>query len=156
MTIRPAYKAGAWYSADANRLAADVDACLDQAAQLFGTSAPTPGKTPVAGIAPHAGLVYSGPVAATVFSLLRQALPDIEVFLVCGACHRKRLDSPALWPDGEWKTPLGPIRVDETLASALIENNLAVPDRGAHDDDNAIELLTPFIKHMFPDAGMVP
>lgn len=154
MADRRADKAGSWYRGNAAALAAEVDACLEAARRAYGP--PPAGKIPTAAVAPHAGLAYSGPVAATVFAAIRAAYASVDTFVVFGACHRARLRTPAIWPDGVWETPLGSIAVDAALAERFVAGGVGAADTRPHAEDNAIELLTPFIKRLFPEAKIVP
>lgn len=154
MFVRSAALAGSWYPGDARGLAAEVERCLATAEKTYG--APIPRGEPLAAAAPHAGLAYSGPLAAAAYALLRAAPRAIDVFVVFGACHRMRLSEPAVWTAGEWDTPLGAIAVDEELARLLVENGVGGDFARAHLGDNSIEMQTPFIRHLFPDAMIVP
>lgn len=154
--IRKADLAGAWYRADTLGLSAEVDACIDDAKRLLADYAPEPTGEPVSVIVPHAGLAYSGPLAAAAFLRVREAFENVDAFVVFGACHRARISRPAIWNKGAWETPLGPIDIDEELAETLIGSGLGNADFQAHLGDNSIELQTPFIKRLFPDAKMVP
>lgn len=149
MTVRPASKAGTWYPADPQTLRAELDAYLAH---------PDPhlsGRV-VAGIVPHAGLSYSGAVAGHVYAAMRRDPKPPETVLVFGAVHTMALSSPVVWPDGAWQTPLGDLPVDAELADALVDAGLAAADTRAHLGDNAIELQTPFLKHLFPEARILP
>ena len=156
MGIRRAGKAGGWYRRDAKGLAEEVGECLELAERDYGRFAPEPGKIPTAAVVPHAGLAFSGAIAATAFRLIRDAHKRVDTFIVFGACHRARLSRPAIWARGEWETPLGEIKIDAGLADRLIEAGVGGDDEAPHVGDNAIELQTPFIKRLFPEAKMVP
>lgn len=156
MTTHRADKAGSWYPASAAELEREIGDSLAAGQALYGAAAPTPGTAPLGIVVPHAGLAYSGRVAAVAFKLVRDALAAVDAFVVFGACHRAWLTRPAVWPDGEWETPLGPVRVDAELAGRLIEAGVGEVNPGVHNGDNAIELVVPFIKSMFPEAGIVP
>ncbi|MDR1533675.1 MAG: AmmeMemoRadiSam system protein B [Planctomycetota bacterium] len=154
MPNRPAVLAGSWYPGEAEELAAALDACLRQAERLYGSARPE--GEPAAAVLPHAGLAYSGAVAAAVFNWLRRAGTEVETFVVFGACHRVNPGIPAIWARGAWETPLGSVRVDEKLADILIEAGVGRADERPHAGDNAIELQIPFIRRLFPEAGLVP
>lgn len=156
MTTHRADKAGSWYPASAAELEAEIGNSLSLARTLYGPAEPTPGTMPLGIVVPHAGLAYSGRVAGAAFQLVRDAIAAVDAFVVFGACHRAWLTRPAVWPDGEWETPLGPVRVDADLAGRLIEAGVGEANPGVHIGDNAIELAVPFIKSMFPEAGIVP
>lgn len=156
MGIRHAEKAGSWYAAGEKALAAEVDACVREAEQLYGVAKQIAGKSPIAIVVPHAGLPFSGPVAAVAYRLLRGAYKQVDRFLVFGACHRARLNMPAIWESGSWETPMGPIAVDEEFARAMVREGIAEVNENVHYGDNSIELQTPFIKRLFPEAKLVP
>lgn len=156
MQKRSADLAGSWYSADPERLAGEVDACLAEAERKYGRPASEPRGAPLAIVVPHAGLAYSGAIAAIAFQLVRDRLGRVDTFLVFGACHRARLSRPAIWNEGPWQTPLGDIEIDHDLGGLLIARGVGVDNPVPHLGDNAIELQTPFIKRLFPEARMTP
>src|SRR5689334_2437642 len=97
--IRPAAVAGTWYSASAERLAADVDGYLALARE-------TPRmRDLVAIIAPHAGLMYSGPVAAYAYHQMVGRLIDLIVLV--GPAHAGGFEGVALYAGGGFDSPLG-------------------------------------------------
>lgn len=149
MSVRTASKAGTWYSANPESLAREIDGYLNMAGAVSG-------EIPVAALVPHAGLAFSGPTAARVYAQIAATCPSVSCFVVFGAVHTMRLDRPAVWARGAWETPLGEIAVDEELAARLIDSGAAVADDRPHIGDNAIELQTPFLKHCFPQAKIVP
>ncbi|MHC4884453.1 MAG: AmmeMemoRadiSam system protein B, partial [Planctomycetota bacterium] len=148
MGIRTAEKAGTWYPGDEKGLTLLCEQCFAQAKsdRLTGT--------PVAGIVPHAGLLFSGAIAAKTFEALATAQPD--TLIIFGAVHTMSLRQPALWTDGEWETPLGTLEVDATLADLLLSAGLGEANESPHRGDNAIELQMPLIKHRFPNAKILP
>lgn len=154
--IRHPDKAGSWYPEDAAELAAAVDECVRKARAQYAPAMAAVTGVPVALMVPHAGLFFSGAVAAAAFDLLRERIGRVDTFVVFGACHRMRLRAPAIWPEGAWRTPLGDIEIDADLARAFLDAGLGVVDTEAHEEDNAIELQTPFIKRLFPEAKMLP
>jgi AmmeMemoRadiSam system protein B len=119
----------------------------------------SPAVTPqriVAGIVPHAGWSYSGAVAAQVFvSIRRIARPATFVFF--GAAHRWN-GGIAVCARGAWETPLGNLEVDHELAAAILDRTvgLATENPSAHDGEHAIEVELPFVKHLFPEAKIIP
>lgn len=158
MATRRAGKAGSWYPGVPAELEKEVALSLG-GAEAFLEKLPASGRSsgrPAAIVVPHAGLAFSGGIAAAAFKIVREALDRVDCFLVFGASHRMRLARPAVWAEGEWETPLGPVRVDAEAAGALLAAGLGEANEAPHLDDNAIELETPFIKSMFPEAAMVP
>ncbi len=156
MTVRKASKAGSWYAGSANELKDEVELCLSRGKQLYGEPLPTNLSLPVAAVVPHAGLAFSGPVAAVAYRMIRDCYPQVDTFVIFGACHRYRLAKPAIWAENAWQTPLGDIAVDTELAAAFIHQGLGEANEKAHTDDNAIELQTPFLRFLFPEAKIVP
>src|SRR5512143_62825 len=111
MDVRPSPIAGRWYSADAERLAQSIDGYLGAAEG----EAP-PGKI-VGLVAPHAGHIYSGPVAAYAYRLVRQ-LP-VEVVVILSPSHFHG-DGPLLTSSHEaYSTPLGVVEIDRPALVAL-------------------------------------
>ena len=156
MNIRKADKAGSWYQANPGALEQEIEECLARAEEQYGRIPVLPGKRPTALVAPHAGLFFSGAVAAAAFRLIQDAWGEVDTFVVFGACHRGNPQRPAIWADGSWRTPLGVIGVDSLLADLFVREGVGEANHGVHLGDNAIELQTPFIKYLFPKARIVP
>jgi len=154
--------AGAFYPAEPDRLAALVDRLLATADRLAGTiEPPDPNvERELAGLlVPHAGLVYSGVVAAAGWRRVALAWPDTPVTVVLlGTNHGADwLDGVAGWGPGAWQTPLGDVAVDAELADAVLE--LGTPfflDRAAHRGEHSIEVQLPLLRAVAPRARIVP
>ncbi|MFC1555538.1 AmmeMemoRadiSam system protein B [candidate division KSB1 bacterium] len=115
-------------------------------------------NNPVAGIVPHAGWMYSGSVAAKVFSSFKE-LNQPESIILFGAVHNSwHVKENSLFPEGAWNTPLGDVKIDSELADIIIEesNGLIIENPSAHDGEHSLEVQLPFIKYFFPDAAIVP
>jgi hypothetical protein len=151
--------AGSFYPAEPRLLADLVDALVVEADRMSQTADPIDG-TIVGLLVPHAGLVYSGVVAATAWRLVRTsspgALPPLVVIL--GTNHGAGwLDGVALWETGAWRTPLGDVEVDTEVAAAILD--LGPPfgvDRAAHDGEHSIEVQLPFLQTGGPTPRIVP
>jgi AmmeMemoRadiSam system protein B len=147
--LRRAAFAGSWYPKSAGAIAGEVDGYLANA---------SPGAVAgrlVALISPHAGLHYSGPVAAYGYSLLREHAP-VSVVLV-GPSHRAAFEGVALQTRGAWETPLGRAPIDEELAQALLEGaSLLVEDPARHRDEHSLEMQMPFLQRVMPQLRIVP
>src|SRR5690606_35812491 len=99
-------------------LAVELDAVIQR---LLATAA-TPGSAAPKGIiAPHAGYVYSGPIAATAYASVRARAAQINRVVLLGPAHRVYLDGLALPDADRFATPLGEIEIDRTLAAAALE-----------------------------------
>ncbi|MGE0040583.1 MAG: AmmeMemoRadiSam system protein B [Vicinamibacterales bacterium] len=149
---RPAGLAGTWYPADPGRLRAAVDGYL---AEADGRDAPAGPAQPVALVAPHAGLVYSGPVAASAYRLLGGHAFDVAVLV--GPSHHVAFEGVAVWPSGAFESPLGALPVDAGLAADLAAALDLVHERpAAHVPEHALELQLPFLARVCPGLPILP
>jgi len=142
--LREPAVAGRFYPADPAILAADVRSYL---------SPPRPHAKALGCIAPHAGYIYSGQVAGTVFS--RVQIPQICIILCPN--HTGHGHPLAVMDEGAWRTPLGKVEIDNVLARKLLESFPALtPDLAAHELEHAIEVELPFLQVLRPDVRFVP
>src|SRR5947207_4771539 len=111
--VRKAAVAGTWYPGTAPALASAVDGHLEQADRRPNDLA----GDLVALVAPHAGLMYSGPVAAHAYHLLRGRTFDVAVLV--GPSHFFGFEGIALYPSGGFETPYGIMSIDDDCASRL-------------------------------------
>jgi AmmeMemoRadiSam system protein B len=154
MFIRRSPIAGSWYPASARALAAAVDGYLAEA-----ESTPGPGRDPqgelVAIVSPHAGLIYSGPVAARAYRLLRHR--QFDVIVLVGPSHFVGFEGVAAVPEGAFDTPLGPAPIDAGFVSDL---RVACPEvrehAAAHAREHSVEMQLPFLRQVAPRAAIVP
>ncbi|MBC7237955.1 MAG: AmmeMemoRadiSam system protein B, partial [Chloroflexi bacterium] len=144
--------AGTFYPADELAARRQVQQALRQARAV---SLPRPLR---AGVVPHAGWVFSGATAAYVFAALAAQCPAPETIVLFGAVHRWGVTGPSVYPAGSWRTPLGDLYVDQELAEALLKVGQGLFQRApeAHADEHSIEVQLPFIKHVLPDATILP
>jgi AmmeMemoRadiSam system protein B len=146
--IRPAAVAGTWYPGSAGALAGAVDRYLDRA----GTS--VTGDL-VALVAPHAGLVYSGPVAAHAYRLLRGRHFDVGVLV--GPSHFVGFEGVSVIRSGGFDTPFGVAAIDEPAATALLDATPVVREHpAAHAREHSLEMQLPFLQHLAPRLPIVP
>jgi AmmeMemoRadiSam system protein B len=139
-SIRPSPIAGTWYEADPKRLAAKIDSYLADA-QLPDLSGDV-----VAVIAPHAGHIYSGGVAAHAFAALRGLAPDLVVVL--SPFHAFAPYPLMTTAHAAYFTPLGNIAVD-TSALAELEARLDIPITPvANDREHSLEIELPFLQRV--------
>ena len=106
-----------------------------------------------AGVAPHAGYIFSGYTASRTYkAIFEDGLP--ETFVILGPNHTG-LGSPiAVYPKGEWLTPLGSIEVDAEMAKAIAKlSGIADLDELAHKYEHSIEVQVPFIQYLAEKAG---
>jgi MEMO1 family protein len=148
--VRPAAVAGSWYPGEARALAREVEAHLSAVVR----PAPTRGRL-LGLISPHAGLRYSGPVAAYGYSLLRGLRERLAV--IVGPSHHVGFEGLALPGPGVWATPFGPVAADEEVMSQLrAVEPLFVESPRAHRDEHSLELQLPFLAHLVPQLRIVP
>ena len=109
-------------------------------------------KKITAGVAPHAGYVFSGFTASRTYkAIYEDGLP--ETFVVIGPNHTGLGSPVAIYPEGEWTTPMGGIKVDEDLAKAIARHSgIADLDEFAHKYEHSIEVQIPFIQYISQKA----
>ena len=146
--VRPAAVAGTWYPADPGQLAAAVDGYLAAAGPLHDLDV-------TALIAPHAGLVYSGPVAGHAYAAVRGRAFDAVVLV--GPSHYVGFDGVSVDRHAAWDTPLGAAVVDTGLAARLAAASpLITAEPRAHRREHALELQLPFLRRLLPATPIVP
>ena len=147
--VRTSPIAGTWYPGDPAAVAAEVEEYLE-AARL-----PSPPGRLVGLISPHAGLRYSGPVAAHGYALLR-GRPTLTAVLV-GPSHRVAFAGAAVATRGAFETPLGQVPIDEKMADRLVAQGARiVDDARPHRSEHSLEMQLPFLQHVVPALRIVP
>jgi MEMO1 family protein len=147
MADRPAAHAGSWYPGRPDALARDVDE--------YVADASVPRTTTLHGIiAPHAGLMFSGRIAAYSYKTAAQSAYDVAV--VVGPSHYVAFDGVSVWPDGTFMSPLGGVKVDAPTASALLAHSVAQSLPVAHGREHSLEMQLPFLRRLLPDVPIVP
>ena len=108
-------------------------------------------------IAPHAGLMFSGPVGAHAYKTAAAHGPYDAVVLV-GPSHFVAFDGVALYPSGAFDSPLGPAPIDEQLAAQLLAASPVIVHvrPAAHAREHSLEMQLPFIRRLLPAAAIVP
>jgi MEMO1 family protein len=148
MYIRPPAVAGTFYEGTAERLTRQVDAC-------FAANPPAPEAKQrfLGAVVPHAGLMYSGHVAAAFYALAE--LPKRLVILCpnhTGAGHFAAINR-----QGAWRTPLGDVAIDTPLADALMAKTpLLEEDTRAHAREHSLEVQLPLLQRILGDFTFVP
>jgi len=138
--------AGSFYPASPAELGATVD-------QLLAAVTVTPGAPcPKALIVPHAGYIYSGPIAASAFSRVAPFADRITRVVLIGPAHRVYVDGLVSPGASRLRTPLGELAVDD---AALRELGLPV-DAKAHAREHSLEVMLPFLQRVTPRAKLVP
>jgi AmmeMemoRadiSam system protein B len=159
LKVRPPAFAGSWYAGTPESLRKQIE-------QLF-THRLGPGSLPkvvkdgprniVGLVSPHAGYMYSGPVAAHgYYQLAKDGKPDVVV--VFSPNHTGRGSALAVMRESVWRTPLGDVEIaTETADKILLESQIIDVDEGAHAYEHSIELQLPFLQYLYgSDFKFVP
>ncbi len=154
MKLRRPSQAGMFYAGTAQALRAQIEECF--------THRLGPGKLPkvaerklqniVGLVCPHAGYMYSGPVAAhAYYNLAADGKPDIVVLF--GPNHTGHGSALALMRDGVWRTPLGDVEIDTVAANLILkESSIIDVDDSAHAYEHSIEVQLPFLQYLYGSA----
>lgn len=150
-SIRPPAVAGMFYPADRQQLHDDV---TDYLAAAAGARADAP--VPKAIIAPHAGYVYSGPVAASAYARLLPARDRIHRVILLGPSHRVPFRGLASSSADAFTTPLGQIRLDRAAIDNLADFPQVQRLDAAHAQEHSLEVQLPFLQEVLDDFQLVP
>ena len=155
---RPAV-AGSFYAGDSKSLNIQIENCF---LHKIG-----PGEIPLVNtkrqnnviglISPHAGYMYSGPVAANGFyKIALGGKPDTIIIL--GPNHQGFGENVSIMAEGKWKTPLGELEIDAEMAEDILKKSKIIKnDKKAHQYEHSIEVQLPFIQYIFgKDIKFVP
>ncbi len=146
--VRQAAVAGHFYPGEPQKLSHMVDELLD------GAQAPT--TNPRALIAPHAGYIYSGPVAATAYSQLDAQRATTRRVLLLGPSHRVAFAGLALSSAERYATPLGEVAIDTGACRELLRlPQVRVLDE-AHAEEHSLEVHLPFLRAVLEDFLLIP
>jgi AmmeMemoRadiSam system protein B/AmmeMemoRadiSam system protein A len=151
LDIRPPAVAGAFYAASREQLIRDVEQLL-RGAQPTAADAPLPKAL----IAPHAGYVYSGPIAANAYARFTVARGRIKRVVLLGPAHRLAFDGLALPGARGLETPLGTVPVDEAAVQAISDLPQVVVSSEAHAREHSLEVHLPFLQAVLGDFSIVP
>lgn len=127
-------------------------------AQMLGAAArEAPGRAvPKALIAPHAGYIYSGPIAASVYALLAPARSRIRRVVLLGPTHRVAVRGLALPGCRAFATPLGSVEIDQAAVAALRALPQVVVSDQAHALEHSLEVHVPFLQTVLERFALVP
>jgi AmmeMemoRadiSam system protein B len=149
MLIRPPAVAGAFYPGDANELQEMMDKFLEDAedieirGRLRGL------------VVPHAGYIYSGPVAAFGYKLLSKYSREVKKVFLLGPSHYASFFGAAESGSEKWKTPLGEVEVKSIRENAENKELFSDNER-AHGPEHCLEVQVPFLQHVLADFTLYP
>lgn len=147
-TVRPAGVAGLFYPQDPDELSAAVEALLGR---LRSAS-----RMPKVLIVPHAGYIYSGPVAAQAYASLGSGAGSLRRVVLLGPSHHEWFRGLALPTVEAFETPLGVVPIEEALVSKLSGLPEVLVSDAPHALEHSLEVQLPFIQHLAPAAEIVP
>ncbi len=154
-SLREAAVAGQFYPGSAAELEATVRHFLDGAgpANVEKTAG---APVPKAIIAPHAGYVYSGAVAASAYARLEPSRATIKRVVLLGPCHRVPVRGLALSGADSFETPLGRVPVDKDAAAEILDMPMVEVFDAAHEMEHSLEVHLPFLQVALDDFSVVP
>jgi AmmeMemoRadiSam system protein B len=149
MTTRPSAVAGVFYEDDPDRLRTQV-------LNLLADVAVSTKVMPKALIAPHAGYVYSGRVAAAAFATLRDSAQTITRVVLIGPAHYVHVRGITIPTVGAFETPLGRVAVDLPALSTLADLQSVIRADAPHAREQALEVELPFLQTLLASFRVVP
>lgn len=142
---------GSWYPSDPRALTREVDRYLSAAGDADALAS---GEIRAL-VCPHAGLMYSGPVAAFAYRLLRGRAFDVVVLV--GPSHYVGFEGISLYRRGSFATPFGDLAIDERVADAIAHHASSTADvPAAHRREHSLEMQLPFLARLIPETPIVP
>ena len=152
VTVRSPAVAGSFYPADATALRGMIREHLDGARASFAPRGPLPKAL----IVPHAGYVYSGPVAAQAFVLLEGARERVERVVLLGPSHHVPFPGLAVPSSDAFETPLGRVLIDGELRRRLLDLPFVRVFDEAHHWEHSLEVELPFLQEVLGTFALLP
>jgi MEMO1 family protein len=149
--IRPPAVAGTFYPASRDTLKRQLTQFMSDA----GNVAPQ-ASVPKAIIGPHAGYLYSGPVAARAYSRLTTARGQVSRVVLIGPSHYVAFRGFAVDTSEAWELPAGAVPLDQEAIARLLEVPMVGRLDHAHQREHALEVHVPFLQHVLGDFHLVP
>jgi AmmeMemoRadiSam system protein B len=148
MYVRKPVVAGQFYTDNPKELSRQIQSFLKNG-KMYTTENEIRGV-----VSPHAGYIYSGPIAGSAFSSIQNSSYDVVV--VIAPSHRYSIDKASVIPDGEYLTPLGKSLIDSSIGNKLLETNNYIFAPEVHEMEHSLEVQVPFIQTVFPDIKISP
>ena len=149
--IRPPAVAGMFYPEEPEELRAVLNELLSHGDDLKAEI-----KQPVALIVPHAGYIYSGPIAATVYRYLTRFRQCIKRVILLGPSHRLPLSGIATSSATHFSTPLGLIPIDQASYRKIAQHPAVKQFDAAHAQEHSLEVQLPFLQSVLDNFTLVP
>jgi AmmeMemoRadiSam system protein B len=148
-SIRPAAVAGTFYPGEAAALAAEVASYLSEAKSPLA-------RPPKAIIAPHAGYIYSGPIAASIYARLVPLRGRIRRVVLAGPAHRVYVPGIAVPSASGFASPLGEVALDRKAIDSLRAFPFVELSDRAHAYEHSLEVHIPFLQSVLGSFALVP
>lgn len=155
VTVRAAVVAGSFYPEDAQSLRAVV---LDHLSRARAASAPNASDAgwPKALIVPHAGYMYSGPVAARAYAALEPGADIVERIILVGPSHHVPFKGIAVPSNTAFETPLGRVPIDESSRRQVLALPFVHTFDDAHHWEHSLEVQLPFLQVVLETFSVLP
>ena len=150
-TVRPTAVAGTFYPAQPDVLRSALRKAFARAERP-----PPRAPTPRALIVPHAGYVYSGPVAASAYLRLRRARPPIRRVILLGPSHRVALEGLGVSSADAFASPLGEVPLDDAARTEVLRLRCVEVNDPAHAQEHSLEVQLPFLQTVLTDFTLLP
>jgi len=136
--------AGQFYPASPSQLKAMIGELVNEEAAK---------EEVIGAVSPHAGYMYSGPVAGAVMSRIRLK----DTVIIIGPNHSGRGKPLSIMTEGTWSTPLGKVKIDSELARKILAtSDYLQKDSAAHQIEHSLEVQVPFLQYFKSDIKIVP
>jgi hypothetical protein len=157
--VRRPCQAGAFYEGTPDALRLQIENCFTNkiGPGMLPKIVKTGPKKVIGLLCPHAGYIFSGPVAANAYyKLAVDGKPDVIVIL--GPNHTGYGSGLAVMNEGLWRTPLGDVEIDRETANRIVQESRVVDvDDSAHDYEHSVEVQLPFLQYLYgSDFKIVP
>lgn len=147
--VRPPAVAGSFYPDNPQQLQAMIDKCIRDAGSVSG-------PVPKAIIAPHAGYIYSGAVAARAYLRFAPKADTINRVILLGPCHRVGIQGLALPSAEAFRTPFGDIHIDQPSTEKILNLPQVQVFDPTHAEEHSLEVHLPFLQKILGDFSLVP
>ena len=154
MLMRHPRAAGQFYPADPKELKAQIEALFMHRLGPGRIPKAKDGANLLAVMAPHAGYMFSGPIAAHSYAALAESFPKGGTIIVIGPNHTG-FGAPIALTTQDWEMPFGDVKIDIELANLLIKGGVS-DDISAHRYEHSVEVQLPFIQYLSKDFLFLP
>lgn len=148
LSIRPPAVAGSFYPQNASQ--------LNELLEDYLTNSDVDITPPKAIIAPHAGYIYSGQVAANVYKNIEKLKTQITRVVLLGPAHRVYVEGIALPSNTHFATPLGNVPIDTEVLEELEHHSYVQFSDAAHEQEHSLEVHIPFLQKVLNDFTLIP